>query len=251
MSIIRNADDFGKSEEVNKAILTCFREGLIDRTTLMVNMPYADEAVDAAFKEGIADKVGIHLNLTEGEPLTMPIRQNPLFCGSNGRFHALFAQSTKYRLYLDNLSRTQVLEELSAQLLKYKEYGLNLFHVDSHHHVHTNYPIYLSVKSLSSQYDFSSIRLSRNLYHGGNFAMKIYKGLYNKNVKKLCKTSTDYFGSFLDFAGYGNEEELAELVKNNSVEIMLHPMYKEGVLTDTNTPMSDVFKVLGRYIAGC
>ena len=41
MSVIVNADDFGISEEVNNAIKLAFERGLIQRTTLMVNMPYA------------------------------------------------------------------------------------------------------------------------------------------------------------------------------------------------------------------
>ena len=79
MGIVRNADDFGKSTEINNAILTCFKDGLIDRTTIMVNMPGADEAAELAREEGFFDKVGLHLNLTEGEPLTDEIKQNPLF----------------------------------------------------------------------------------------------------------------------------------------------------------------------------
>lgn len=240
MGIIRNADDYGKSEDVNRAIATCFREGYIDRTTLMVNMPYADAAVNEAIKEGFFDKVGIHLNLTEGMPLTEGIRQNPLFCGADGRFHALFCQSTKYRLYMDNLSVEQIYQELSAQLKKYADYGLTLFHVDSHHHVHTNLPVFLALKSLAREYDFSSVRLSRNLYHGGNAAMKLYKGIYNARVKKLCGSVTDYFGSYNDFDTYDNDDGLSKLIRNNSVEIMLHPMYIDGRLMDTDTPMVDV-----------
>lgn len=249
MSIIRNADDFGKSSEVNKAILTCFKDGTIERTTLMVNMPYADEAVEIAKSEGFADKVGIHLNLTEGMPLTEGIKQNPLLCGPDGRFNALFCQSTKYRLYLDNLSKEQVYQELSAQLKKYKDYGLTLFHVDSHHHVHTNYPIYLVVKSLSKEYDFASIRLSRNLFHGGNFLMGIYKKAYNNSVKKFCGETTDLFGSFKDLKDFGNDEELRNLISRKSVEVMLHPMYKDGILTDTDTPMSEVAEKIDRIKA--
>lgn len=240
MSIIRNADDFGKSEDVNKAIVTGFREGYIDRTTLMVNMPYADDAVSEAKREGFSDKIGIHLNLTEGMPLTEGIKQNPLFCGPDGRFHALFCKSTKYRLYMDNLSRDQIYQELSAQLKKYSDYGLTLFHVDSHHHVHTNLPVFLALKSLAKEYDFSSVRLSRNLFHGGNGVMKIYKGIYNARVKRICKSVTDYFGSYIDLKEYDSNEGLTELVRKKTVEVMLHPMYKEGRLMDTDTPMEEV-----------
>ena len=46
--MIINADDFGYSESVNKAISDCFERGLINRTTIMVNMPHAEEATAMA-----------------------------------------------------------------------------------------------------------------------------------------------------------------------------------------------------------
>lgn len=242
MGIVRNADDFGKSTEINNAILTSFKDGLIDRTTIMVNMPGADEAAELAREEGFFDKVGLHFNLTEGEPLTDGIKQNPLFCGPDGRFHALFCQSIKYRLYMDNLSRENIYAELSAQLKKYEEYGFKLMHADSHHHVHTNLPIYLELKKLVKENGIKSVRLSRNLYHGGNPVMRLYKGLYNHSVGKISST-TDFFGSYIDLKNYGSIDRIKQLTDKKSVEIMLHPMYKNGVLTDTDTPMDEIAKM--------
>ena len=43
--MVINADDFGYSESVNKAISDCFEKGLINRTTIMVNMPQAEAKV--------------------------------------------------------------------------------------------------------------------------------------------------------------------------------------------------------------
>lgn len=42
--MIINADDFGYNQSVNRAIDECFKKKLINRTTIMVNMPYAEEA---------------------------------------------------------------------------------------------------------------------------------------------------------------------------------------------------------------
>ena len=43
-----NADDFGLSHEVNMAIVEAFKKGLINNTTIMVNMPGFEEAVRLA-----------------------------------------------------------------------------------------------------------------------------------------------------------------------------------------------------------
>ena len=247
MGLIRNADDFGKSEEVNRAILTCFQKGYIDRTTLMANMPFAAQAVEIAKKEGFSDRVGIHLNLTEGMPLTEPIRSNPLLCDANGRFHAAFRQTTKYRLYMDQLSKEQIYTELDAQLAQYANWGLTLFHVDSHHHVHTDYPIFSVLKKLAKKYRFSSVRLSRNLYRGGNVLTRAYKGWYNRSVSKLCGSVSDLFGSFEDLCHYDTEENNRILCTKKEIEIMLHPMYDAAnILVDTQRPMEEVSDYLKR-----
>lgn len=247
MSLIVNADDFGKSQEVNKAIEECFNKGFINRTTIMTNMPFAEEAYEIAEKNGFTDKVGIHLNLTEGMPLTDNIKLNSNFCDENGMFNAAFYHSTKKRLHMDGQSVNDITEELRAQLTKYAQLGFSLNHIDSHHHVHTNYPVFKALKRLSEEFSFSSIRLSRNLYKGGSRLNRIYKCLFNKSVKKICRHTTDYFGSFKDAVDYFATEFDEEFVDDaskkcvkfyseNDLEIMVHPMYRDGVLVDTDIP---------------
>ncbi|MDD6070719.1 MAG: ChbG/HpnK family deacetylase [Clostridiales bacterium] len=239
MSMIINADDFGKSKEVNSAIVEAFDKGFIHRTTLMVNMPYADEAVKLAEKSGFADKVGLHLNLTEGEPLTDGIKSNPLFCDENGHFHALFHMTVKHRLYMNRKAAGQVYDELKAQLEKYREYGFCLWHIDSHHHVHTDYPVYKALKKLSREYRFSSVRISRNLYFGGNLLMRLYKWCYNCAVRGICEETTDLFGSYQDLKAVLEEHSACLSIKER-LEIMVHPMYDaNGVLVDVEVPMEE------------
>lgn len=233
MDYIVNADDFGRSEEINRAICEGFSKGYINRTTIMVNMPYADQAVELAKANGFFDKVGLHINLTAGRPLTDGIKNNPLVCDKDGCFHAAFARSTKYRLYMDEQTVNQFAEEIGQQLEKYKEYGFTLWHVDSHHHVHTNYPVYRALKKLALRYHFSSIRISRNMYSGGSLFNKIYKYIYNSRICKLCDEVSDLFGSYTDFCDYKNQGLINESA-NKKVEIMVHPEYDgAGNLIDT------------------
>lgn len=248
MSLIVNADDFGKSPEVNRAITECFKKGYINRATIMVNMPHAEEAYEIALQNGFVDKVGIHINLTEGRPLSDSIRLNSDFCSVEGTFNAAFYHSTKKRLHMEKESVGDIIEEVKAQLDKYVELGFTLNHIDSHHHVHTNYPVYKALRALSRYYDFSSIRLSRNLYKGGSLFNKIYKALINAKFRKICEYTTDYFGSFKDvvdyFATESNEEieistsqAIYDFLEENDLEVMVHPMYsKDGILVDTDIP---------------
>ncbi len=240
MRVIVNADDFGKDKEVNRAVCEAFEKGYINHTTVMANMPSAEEAFQLAKENGFLEKVGIHLNLTEGLPLTEGIKGNPLVCAPDGSFNAAFCHNTKYRLYMDSLSIAQIEEELDAQLERFLELGFVSLHIDSHHHVHTNYPVYLALKRLNQKYSFSYIRLSRNLYKGGSVVNNIYKALYNRSVKMLCRASGSLFGSFSDLMEYtgGSEASIEMLLSSQSIEIMAHPMYRDGKLCDTETDMT-------------
>lgn len=239
MGLIVNADDFGRSESVNRAVCEAFKEGRVNSTTLMANMPAAAEAYELAKEGGFVDKVGIHLNITEGMPISQGIRNNPLICGYDGTFNQAFYHNTKYRLYMDRQSIDQIKDEFDAQIRRFLELGFTSMHIDSHHHVHTNYPVFTALKELGEIYDFAYIRLSRNLYRGGSPANRIYKRFFNRSVKKLAHTTSDLFGSYKDFSSYPREE-LMSLVKNKTIEIMIHPMYGEDrALMDTDIPLSE------------
>lgn len=99
-TLVINADDFGMSQEVNKAIIYCLKNQLIDRTTLMVNMPYASEAAQMAKEAGLWDKVGLHVNLVEGKALSDRIKQTQ-FCDERGYFNGSISLPQYKRTLLD------------------------------------------------------------------------------------------------------------------------------------------------------
>ncbi len=241
-----NADDLGLDESTSRAILEAFKKNYISSSTLMVNMPYAEAAADLVRTEGLADRIGLHLNITAGEPLSEGIRNNPLICGNDGVFNAAFYHTTKYRLYMDDLTIRQIKDEFRAQIERFLSFGFKELHIDSHHHVHTNYPVYRALKQLSAEYDLKYVRLSRNMYHGGSIPNRVYKFFYNKGIEKLSEEHTDLFGSFTDLFAYinGDENALRALIDKKNIEVMVHPMYKDGILYDTDTKMEDEWRLL-------
>ena len=234
MALIVNADDFGKSHEVNMAICEAFEKGLINRTTLMVNMPFAEEAVEMAKRDGFLDKVGIHLNLTTGKPLSQGMAKDSLMCGIDGEFSADFARNLKTRFFLPDATGKVTEEEIRLQLERYALLGGTLWHLDSHHHVHTDPSIWKVLKKVIPDYPIKSVRLGRNMYRGGNILMHLYKMIYNSSVRRFCSEKSDYFGSAQDYDNWTAGCDEKEFVLQSNIEIMVHPMYdEEGVLTDS------------------
>ena len=111
--MIINADDFGYSQSVNKAIVDCFKQNRINRTTIMVNMPFTDEAVMLAKENSFFDCVGLHINLTEGKALSKECASSEL-CDENGFFKGTFHVPFKSRLYLNKNIRKALASEVEA-----------------------------------------------------------------------------------------------------------------------------------------
>ena len=88
LQIVINADDLGRSDDVNKAILDAFHRGLITSASIMANMPGFENAVNAIKASGIEDRIGVHLNLTQGAPLNGPIRLHARFCSPSGELNS-------------------------------------------------------------------------------------------------------------------------------------------------------------------
>lgn len=225
MAPIVNGDDFGISKSVNSAIAEAFEKRLINRTTLMVNMPDAAGAMELARENHFDDRVGLHLNLTSGVPLTAGIASDPVMCTSDGEFSARFARNLRTRFFLPKKTRKNVEEEIRAQLDKYRSIGGTLWHIDSHHHVHTDPSVWLILKRVINDYPVTSIRIGRNMYRGGNPLMRLYKLILNASIRKHCSTGTGYFGSAADYETYmqGADEDFT----HEEIEIMVHPLYGE------------------------
>ena len=234
--MIINADDFGYSKTVNMAIVDCFKNKTINRTTIMVNMPCADEAVALSKENDFFDRVGLHINLTEGKALSQECAISEL-CDENGFFKGTFHIPFRSRLYLKKKVRHAIFCEVEAQIKRYLEMGFPLMHADSHNYTHAYFSIYTPVRKLLKKYGFKSVRISRNIASEKfSVPFRIYKTLFNNIIKKLRINgkrieTTKYFCSIQDFIASDNKREI-----RNDIEIMTHPDYIDSVLMDNTLP---------------
>lgn len=216
--IIVNADDFGASPEINTAIDYAFKKGIINRATLMVNMPYAQDAVQQAIQEGYIDRIGLHLCFDTGEPLTDAIKEYHLFDTK------IFWQKKKNRIFIPRVARKALEQEIEAQMQKYVSMGCTAMHIDSHHHLHHFPSVLPSVIKLAKKYGFKSMRISRNIGYGISPFSRIVKFFLNSIIACNFKTSK-YFGNMQNYMD-------SSLHEKESLEIMVHPRIENGKYID-------------------
>lgn len=223
--IIINADDFGLNHEVNVAIMELLRSGRIHRTTIMVNMPYAFEAYNMAKKYNMLECVGLHINLTDGIPLSSSIKKTR-FC-KNGIFDVSQAERG-VRLRINTVESNAVREEVQAQFDKFKEmFGYYPKHIDGHRHIHNYFGFLPIIVKIAKACRVESMRIGINLYDKkkASFAKKLYKYILNTYIRTSFK-STDYMGSWLEYLNYFKSP------CNVTVEIMVHPTILDGKIVD-------------------
>lgn len=132
--LIINADDFGLTEGVNRAVIACHEAGVVTSTTLMVTAAAAGGAARLARAHpGLG--VGLHLNLTAGPPAAAAADIKSL-TGPGGEFPGLRAML--WRLTAGRARRRELEREIGAQIALCRELGIEPTHVDSHHHLHAH-----------------------------------------------------------------------------------------------------------------
>ena len=155
--LIINADDFGYCPRRDRAILDLFEQRSISSTSLLVNGDYAAHACTQAKRTHLP--MGLHLNLTEGRPVTDDLSRIRSLVDSQGLMHGKFG--LRARLDQGSIQTEHLLHEIEMQLIRYQ--GLtdsrSPFHLDGHQHIHVHPKVVDSVARLAQQYHVQYIRV--------------------------------------------------------------------------------------------
>jgi len=155
--IIINADDFGLSESVNKAVAKAHTDGVLTSATIMANMQAANGAVKIArHLPGLG--VGVHLNLFEGKPVSKKCCVECLL-DADGRFAYSPAKLSVMSVWSHKI-RKAIRTELADQIQWVIDNDLTPTHLDSHKHIHSFPSIFTIVCRLAGDFGIAAIRWS-------------------------------------------------------------------------------------------
>jgi len=135
--LIVNADDFGLTAGVNRAIVEGHHDGVVSSTTLMANSAAFDDAIAAA-RTLPNLSVGCHVVLTDGTPVSPPGAVDTLLAIRSAEPEKFFASLSAFaaRATLGGFDREQLVTEITAQIRKIQAAGIEVTHLDSHKHAH-------------------------------------------------------------------------------------------------------------------
>jgi chitin disaccharide deacetylase len=225
-TFIITADDLGYTNAINRGILAAFAEGSISHASLMVNMPFTDEAVEMARQARVGERIGVHLNLADGAPLTEAMRACPRFC-RDGRF---IEPLTRNRFWpLTGAERRILAGEVRAQIAAVRDRGFAGRYLDSHRYVHTAPNVARVVVRVAREMRVARVRPFQNCGPAATGIRMLGKSVFNGWLASAGLKRVDYFGSIDDLkwqAAHGGG-------RITSAEVMTHPhVGSDGVVMD-------------------
>jgi chitin disaccharide deacetylase len=139
MPLILNADDFGLTPGINRAIGELHAAGVLTSTTLMAAGPAFDDAVAIAHAYPTLG-LGCHIVLTDGVPVSppesIPTLLGPQLPGQAGKSFRPSLLDFLQALLRGHISEDEVAIEALAQIQKLQRAGIVVTHIDSHKHTH-------------------------------------------------------------------------------------------------------------------
>ncbi len=132
--VIVNADDFGLTRGVNRAIAECHRHGIVTSATLMAGGAAFEDAVRLAGTLP-ALSVGCHVVLVDGAPLLPASQVRSLLKPGTDRFYDTISEFARAAL-AGRLRAGEIEAEADAQFERLRAAGIAISHFDAHKHAH-------------------------------------------------------------------------------------------------------------------
>lgn len=133
--LIVNADDFGLTYGVNRAIVEAHEHGIVTSATLMANGSAFPHAIQLAVSAPRLS-FGCHVLLVDGSPVSDPAQVSSLMVsGEIPRFRTAISDFALHCLR-GKFVASEIEAEATAQIRKLQAAGIAVSHLDTHKHTH-------------------------------------------------------------------------------------------------------------------
>jgi predicted glycoside hydrolase/deacetylase ChbG (UPF0249 family) len=252
--LIVNADDFGLTHGINRAIGELYDAGALSSATLMANGAAFEDAVEVArARPGLG--VGCHIVLTDGVPVSHPNNVRTLL-GRDGRSFRPSVVDFIRAVLLGHISAEEVAREGLAQIERLQRAGIRVTHIDTHKHAHVWPSIARPLLEVADRAGVHAVRnpfepkWSLALKQGSDArkmavrAMGLLRGRFQAlpQIRDGRVRTTD--GTIaISATGELDRETLAEALRalpaTRTYELCCHPGYNDGELECVTTRLRE------------
>ncbi|BDV42470.1 hydrolase [Geotalea uraniireducens] len=208
--LIVNADDFGLSPGVNRAVIKAWREGILTGTSLMIGGAAFAEAVELA-RQHPGLQVGLHLTLVQGRAVAEHAGF-PTICDRAGDFTDDPVQAGMRYFFLKSL-RKQLRREIEEQILRFRATGIPLSHIDGHLNIHMHPVVFDILRELMPKYGITTFRLTREDYRA-NLAIDRHRPMGKGVDAFIFSRLANRCRPWLDRLGIGYAREVKGLLNS-------------------------------------
>lgn len=243
--LILNADDFGLTRGINRAIAELNSAGALTSATLMANGPAFDDAVEVA-RAHPALGVGCHIVLTDGTPVSPP-ESIPTLLAHDRRVFRNRLTKFLQALLTGRISSEDIAREALAQIEKLQRAGIRITHLDTHKHTHLFPSVSRTLLEVAERTGIRAIRSpfepdwSQSLAQGGPArrlavrSLTLLKPAFDSapQLHSHAVRTTDGTAA-ISATGSLDAETLAELLQalpdSGTYELCCHPGYNDTEL---------------------
>jgi chitin disaccharide deacetylase len=256
--LIINADDFGFTGGVNRAIVEAHLRGIVTSSTLMATGRAFDDAVRLS-KTTPRLSVGCHIVLIDGQPVLDAAQLSSLASSQSGA--AQFRDSLKsfaLRALAGRLSSEEIEAETIAQIRKLEAAGISVSHVDTHKHVHL-FPLVLrpvlraaracGIRAIRNPFGPRKPLKSGDLLRRPNLWTRYAEVRLLRNLSGRFSESANREGFVTPNGTLGIEvtgaldetlfRAIAEVIPEGTWELVCHPGYNDADLRSANTRLRE------------
>jgi predicted glycoside hydrolase/deacetylase ChbG (UPF0249 family) len=248
--LIINADDFGLTQGVNRAIAELHHAKALTSATLMATGAAFDDAVALAHANA-ALGVGCHVTLTDGIPVSPP-QSIPTLLGADGKTFRPSLGNFVQMLVRGKISEEEIEREALAQVEKLQRAGIHVTHLDTHKHTHLFPAVTRPLLRVAERCSIGAIRnpfersWSLALGHGNRLRrlqVKLLGNLQNRFERQLqirdARVLTTDGTIGVSATGHLDAPTLRQLLHalppEGTFELCCHPGYNDGDLDRVTT----------------
>ena len=244
--LIINADDFGLTPGINRAIAELFQANVLTSATLMATgRAFADAVSTAQSLPGLG--VGCHVVLVDGSPVSPP-SEIPTLLGPGGKTFRPTLGAFVRHLHLARISEDEIAHEALAQIQTLQRAGIDVTHVDTHKHTHLFPRV---IRPLIAAMEKASVPALRNPFEP-QFARNLKQAPLKRRLQMaILNRFQPYFESVtgqavttdgsIGVSATGSldaqtlRQLLASLPAEGTFELVCHPGYNDDALSQVAT----------------